>query len=77
MTFEEDGVYYVRGIASSIPSKINHTTQQLDCDTTQYAIYTDVAQHLQWICDTTDCETDFTRCQTIFRCAGGTERLVF
>ena len=59
MTFVESGVYYIRGIVSSSPSTKNHTFQQLNCDTMEYAIFTDVMMHLQWIDENVDCQTEF------------------
>lgn len=64
ITFDEDGRYYIRGIVSSAPSKRNHVTQQLDCNTMEYGIYTDVAMYLQWI----RCAMIGTECQTEVRC---------
>ncbi len=64
MTFEENGVYFIRGIVSSTPAKVNLTTQETECDSMEYAIFTDVAQYLKWIRDTViiDCETT-VRCE--------------
>ncbi|XP_037037355.1 uncharacterized protein LOC119075065 [Bradysia coprophila] len=60
MTFEEDGKYYIRGIVSVGASKINRTTNQVECDPMQYALFTDVAQYLPWIRETVRCETHRT-----------------
>lgn len=59
MTFEEDGIYYIRGIVSVGPSRLNRTTQTVECDSTNYVIFTDVAQYLPWIRDiaSIQCET--------------------
>lgn len=74
MTFKEDDVYYIRGIVSQSPSKINHITQQLECDTREYAIYTDVAVYLQWIEENMEMKVD---CPTVVRCANDSYWLVF
>lgn len=58
ITFEENGIYYIRGIVSVGASKINHRNQQIECDPTQYAIFTDVAQYLPWITKVVDCKND-------------------
>lgn len=47
MTFEKNGVYYIRGIVSV---SVSRTNQQL-CDPKHYVIFTDVAQFIPWIED--------------------------
>lgn len=44
MSFEDDGLYYIRGIVSVGRSKVIPNSSQLECDSVQYAIFTDVAQ---------------------------------
>lgn len=61
MTFEENGIFYIRGIVSSTPS-----TQSSVCDSMEYSILTDVAQYLTWIRDTATIE-----CETKVRCEWG------
>lgn len=57
MAFEEKGSYYIRGIVSVGPAIINKAMQRKVCDSSQFAIFTDVAQYLPWIDDVTvDCE---------------------
>lgn len=43
MVFEEDGVYYIRGIASLSPMNVDGSCSF------DYTIFTDVAQYLPWI----------------------------
>lgn len=64
MTFEENGIYYIRGIASAVPAILNKTTQQRDCNSMEYGVFTDVAQYLPWIREVAniDCETKL-RCE--------------
>lgn len=45
MTFEENGIYYIRGIASVSVSKGGQ------CDVMEYTVFTDVAKYLPWIND--------------------------
>lgn len=46
MTFEENGVYSIRGIVSgSVPKGGNFSI----CDPTEYVVFTDVAQFIPWI----------------------------
>lgn len=45
MSFQEDGVYYIRGIVSLTASR----GESALCDIKQYVIFTDVAQYLPWI----------------------------
>jgi len=47
MTFEENGVYYIRGIVSVSPSRM--VDNKYFCDPNQFVIFTDVAQYLSWI----------------------------
>lgn len=49
MSFEENGVYYIRGMVSVGPSSTNKNTQERVCDSTQYVLFTDIAQYLSWI----------------------------
>lgn len=44
MAFEENGVYYIRGIVSSAIS-----AQYGVCNPNEYVIFTDVARYLHWI----------------------------
>lgn len=46
MTFEENGVYYIRGIVSVNPSRESNRNL---CDPKHLVIFTDVAQYLPWI----------------------------
>lgn len=64
MTFEENGIYYIRGIVSAIPFIFNTTTQKTVCNSKEYAIFTDVAQYLPWIREM----TAITQCETVVRC---------
>ncbi|XP_011304100.1 limulus clotting factor C isoform X2 [Fopius arisanus] len=50
LTFETNGLSYLRGIVSS-GIGINDTDLQATCDHTKYAIYTEVAEHIPWIQD--------------------------
>lgn len=46
MTFEENGIYYIRGVVSVNPSRNdNHDL----CDPKQFVIFTDVAKYVSWI----------------------------
>lgn len=47
MTFEEDGVYRIRGIVSLTQVRLGH--QEQFCKTDQFVIFTDVAKYLVWI----------------------------
>ncbi len=67
MTFEDGGVYFIRGIVSATPTILNTTTQLSMCNSMEYAIFTDVAQHLPWIRDT----ATIIECETIVRCDWG------
>lgn len=49
MAFEENGLYYLKGIVSQGPSIINETTQETVCPPIQYTTFTDVAEYLPWI----------------------------
>lgn len=53
MTFVENGIYFVRGIVSVGANEDNGSSGIL-CDSTQYAIFTDVAQYLPWIEEVVD-----------------------
>jgi len=52
MTFEENGIYYIRGIVSFGRGIVNKTIFEIVCDSSLFAIFTDVAQYLPWIDDT-------------------------
>ncbi|KAG4065746.1 hypothetical protein HA402_012424 [Bradysia odoriphaga] len=56
MFFERNGVYFIRGIVSATPTKINKTNKNEECDSMQYALFTDVAQYIAWIGNVTKCE---------------------
>ncbi|XP_037049476.1 serine protease snake-like isoform X2 [Bradysia coprophila] len=58
MTFQENGTFYIRGIVSVGASKLDRITNQIVCDTSQYAVFTDVAQYLPWITETTKFGTE-------------------
>lgn len=47
LVFEQDGVYRIRGIVSLTAARLVGT--RWVCNSTQYVIFTDVAQHLPWI----------------------------
>lgn len=49
MTFEENGIYSIRGIVSVGAANEDKASMRLMCDSTHYAIFTDVAQYLPWI----------------------------
>lgn len=50
MTFEDDnGLFYIRGIVSLSAVKKDDATGQISCDTSNYVLFTDVAQFLPWI----------------------------
>ncbi|XP_037031047.1 limulus clotting factor C-like [Bradysia coprophila] len=47
LTFEENGVYRIRGIVSL--TQVRPGSQVRLCKTDQYVVFTDVAKHVQWI----------------------------
>lgn len=50
MTFEEHGVYYIRGIVSVSQARDDKRAEKrMLCDPNEYVIFTDVAQYLPWI----------------------------
>lgn len=67
MTFENNGLHYIRGIVSLTTMLPNETTQELVCDPTHFVIFTDVAQYLPWI-DDNDCDNDTKECVNNIRC---------
>lgn len=54
MSFEENGIFYIRGIVSQSPGVKDNNTGRFVCDTSHYAIFTDVAQYLPWINEVTN-----------------------
>lgn len=63
MSFEDDGIYYIRGIVSVSTSKFDPVTNDTVCDPTEFALFTDVAHYLPWIIENTA-----TACETKVRC---------
>ncbi|XP_037025450.1 transmembrane protease serine 9-like [Bradysia coprophila] len=55
MFFERNDVYFIRGIVSATPTKIYETNKK-ECDSMQYALFTDVSQYVSWIENVTKCE---------------------
>lgn len=49
MTFEKDGAHYIRGIVSVGAADEEGNTDHALCDSTHYAVFTDVAKYLPWI----------------------------
>lgn len=47
MTFEENGVYRIRGIVSLTQARPDN--QNRFCKTDEYVVFTDVAKYLDWI----------------------------
>ncbi len=57
MIFEENGVYYIRGIVSvSMARNDSREDKRILCDPNEYVIFTDVAKYLSWIEEVTDNE---------------------
>lgn len=56
MTLEQNGIYYIRGIASVTAANLDPETGQVKCDQMQYAVFTDVAKYLPWITEKTTME---------------------
>lgn len=50
MTFEESGLYYIRGIVSVAEARHDGRMEKSYlCNPNEYVIFTDVAQYLPWI----------------------------
>lgn len=58
ITFQEEaGRYYIRGVVSVGAQKlVDRSTNKVECDSMQYAVFTDVAQYLPWIREKIGCE---------------------
>ena len=58
ISFEKNGIYYIRGIVSVGQGKPNPITQKIECDSMQFAVFTDVAKFLPWIIHETTVERE-------------------
>lgn len=71
MTFEENGIYHIRGIVSLGPNKRDKRTGEVSCDTKQFAVFTDAAQYLSWINEVMMRKTTRSgrRCEKTVKCS--------
>lgn len=56
MTFEENGLHYIRGIVSVGSYKCEKGGIDCRCDSMHYALFTDAAKYLPWIYEKTECQ---------------------